>query len=307
MGDDNEPSPVEPLSSEDAGPCDGEDGSAQTEHGTSSVPERFHIVPRKGWDRFVRGMGCGARNTLPWKGIGPVPIAENPCWLLPSSDDTSIRIAERQAELIEAGWLLFTCAPEVVRTLNDKARLWEHASRLDLARYLPRHYSVTTPADASYPCILKSATGEFGKDCHIVRCEDDVRHHLSQRGAARCEWLLQELIAGKMEYSVSLIVQHGKILESACTQYEYDRDEYVYPNVKQVRKMSISAASEHLSIMERLLEGYTGICNFNYKLANNSVHELRILEVNTRVGGDLAVDVPRDRARELYERVDSLR
>lgn len=32
---------------------------------------RFHCVPRKGWDRYFRGMRCEARNIINWK--GPVP------------------------------------------------------------------------------------------------------------------------------------------------------------------------------------------------------------------------------------------
>ncbi|CAK0818763.1 unnamed protein product, partial [Prorocentrum cordatum] len=55
--------------------------------------------------------------------------------------------------------------------------------------------------------------------------------------------------------------------------------------------------------MRQFLEGYSGICNFNYKLREGG--GMCILEANPRIGADLAGDVPRERARELFELLDS--
>ena len=46
------------------------------------------------------------------------------------------------------------------------------------------------------------------------------------------------------------------------------------------------------------------MCNFNYKVRQDSGH-MGIFEVNTRVGADLACDVPRHRARALFARLDA--
>ncbi|CAE8652925.1 unnamed protein product [Polarella glacialis] len=47
---------------------------------------RFHLVPRKGWDRHLRGMKCSARNTINWKGRSAAPEPPQPgCWLVPAS------------------------------------------------------------------------------------------------------------------------------------------------------------------------------------------------------------------------------
>jgi len=51
------------------------------------------------------------------------------------------------------------------------------------------------------------------------------------------------------------------------SRYEYDRAEYVWPGVVELRRDSTGVvAPELLSIMEAFLVGFSGICNFNYKL-----------------------------------------
>ena len=59
-----------------------------------------------------------------------------------------------------------------------------------------------------------------------------------------------------------------------------------------------------------LLEGYTGVCNLNHKERPNAATGRQdgsgghaLLEVNTRVGGDLAKDVPRPRAAAFFEAI----
>ena len=47
------------------------------------------------------------------------------------------------------------------------------------------------------------------------------------------------------------------------------------------------------------------MCNFNYKVRQDSGH-MGIFEVNTRVGADLACDVPRARARRLFAKMDAV-
>ena len=47
------------------------------------------------------------------------------------------------------------------------------------------------------------------------------------------------------------------------------------------------------------------MCNFNYKVRQDSGH-MGIFEVNTRVGADLACDVPRERAKAFFEKRDKL-
>ncbi|CAK0874456.1 unnamed protein product [Prorocentrum cordatum] len=130
--------------------------------------ERFHLVPRVGWNQCLRGLRCGARtNTLTWRGHGapPAPPAGPACLLLPASDAAAVEIARQQDGLRALGWRVVSSSPETISRLGDKARLRGLAEELGLLAFLPVHYA--SPGEAEYPCILKSASGEFGKDCHI--------------------------------------------------------------------------------------------------------------------------------------------
>jgi carbamoylphosphate synthase large subunit len=213
----------------------------------------------------------------------------------------AVTIARLQGELLAAGWKLLTCDHNLVSRLSNKVSLREHAEALGLLNFLPRHYS--SPQASRYPCILKTAEGEHGKNVHIVRSIQDALD-VTTTGFGS-EWLLQELIPGCEEYACSVLVDNGEVLDAICTRYEYDREEYVWPFAEEVSRTCVEPIpSKHLQIMRGFLRGYSGICNFNYKVREDGT--LCIFEINTRVGSDLACDVPRPRARALFERLDAL-
>lgn len=256
----------------------------------------YQLAPCVYWNRDLKRIGCAIGNTLDWKGGEPVPGTPNPCWLLPASDVVAVEIARLQEQLRHAGWRLLTCEPDVVSRLDNKATFHQYALELGLQKHLPRNYS--TPDDASYPCILKPVTGEFGKDIRIIRTADEVNRSLAGRPLGT-EWLLQELILGPFEYSTSLLVDKGRILDLVCLRYEYNSAEYVWPHVAEVGKQEDSVPADHLAIMSALLADYSGFCNFNYKIGADGC--MRLFEANTRVGADLACDVPRGRARAMFQ------
>jgi hypothetical protein len=85
----------------------------------------------------------------------------------------------------------------------------------------------------------------------------------------------------------------------ACAQ-----EVYVWPHVRELKERRVShdvLPPAHRRVMAALLDGYSGMCNVNYKLRGD---ELCIFEVNTRVGGDLAMDAPPGLARTLFEALD---
>mmetsp|Transcript_55303 Transcript_55303/g.171332 ORF Transcript_55303/g.171332 Transcript_55303/m.171332 type:complete len:250 (+) Transcript_55303:168-917(+) len=247
-------------------------------------------------------MGCSVHNTLDWQGGEPVPVAERPCWLLPASDRVAVEIAERREELQAAGWKVLTSEPHVVSRLDNKAAFQEYAQTLGLSEHLPAWYA--EPEGAAYPCVLKPAAGEFGRDARIVRSAAEVPAAANDGGALGAAWVLQELVTGRFEYSTALLVRDGEILDAACTRYEYSAEEYVWPKVTELRKDSPAVPPEHLAVMRALLEGYSGFINFNYKLRPGG--RLCLFEANARVGADLACDVPRAAARRMFERLDAL-
>jgi len=224
--------------------------------------------------------------------------------MLPVKDDMAIHIARHQVELKAAGWKLLTCEELVIERLSNKSSMRKYAEEIGQLSYLPTHWD--SPEEASYPCILKAAVGEHGQGTHLVQCKEDVAKIL--KDGLNAEWLLQELIVGSLEYSTSLLVKDGQIYDLIMTQYTYDREQFVWPHDVNEdvskREFSDSVPPEHLAVMKSFLVGYSGICNFNYKIRPSGT--ICIFEVNTRIGADLACDVPRPRARGLFEKLDSM-
>lgn len=244
--------------------------------------------------------GCGAHNSIPWDGKGPLPFASGPCWLIPSQDEAAVAIAENAAALRERGWKLLTCDPKIVDVLRNKGKLRGLASDLGLLHLLPQHFEFFS--DAKYPCILKPAIGTFGKNTYIVESKEQAMR-LAPDGLEE-HWILQELIRGENEFSTTLLVMDGKIKDWAGMKYQYSMEAYVWPHVRLIDQELCSVPEEHREIMEEFLVGFSGICNFNFKLREDG--SMCIFEVNPRVGGDLSFDIPKPRARALLEKMDAI-
>lgn len=99
------------------------EGAEKTASSTTDTEKvRFHCVPRKGWDRYFRGMRCEARNIINWKGRGDPPEPpQKGCWLLPTSDEAAVAVAQQQAALNALGWRLVSSSPEVGACLSLRA------------------------------------------------------------------------------------------------------------------------------------------------------------------------------------------
>ena len=74
-----------------------------------------------------------------------------------------------------------------------------------------------------------------------------------------------------MEYSVSLLVDRGEIIDALTVAYTYDTDagDHVWPRVREVKEFRNSwrgLSSRHRQVFQKLLDGFSGVCNFNYKL-----------------------------------------
>jgi len=268
--------------------------------GPAQQVERFQLVPRIGWGKEVAMMGCGAHNSIGWDGKGALPYPSQSCWLIPSQDESAVAIAENADELRQRGWKLLTCAASVVDILRNKGKLRKLAEELGLLALLPEHYEFFS--EAKYPCILKPAIGTFGKNTHIVESKDQAMR-LAPDGLDE-HWVLQELIVGEFEYSTSLLVHKGEIFDWAGIRYQYSLEAYVWPHVRLVDQDLRSVPAEHLQIFQKFLVGFSGICNFNYKLRPDG--SICIFEVNPRVGGDLSFDIPKKRARAFLEKMDAM-
>jgi len=268
--------------------------------GPAPEAERFHVVPKIGWCKELGVMSCGIHNMRAWSGKGALPYPPmQACWILPGQDESAVAIAENARALQNLGWKVIACDPNLVDILRNKSKLRALADELGLLRVMPRHYKVV--GVARFPCILKPAIGTFGKNTFIIESEQDLARHLPS-GLDTDSWVLQELIKGDLEYSTTLLVRDGEILDWACMRYRYDQQAYVWPHVKLVDQELVSVQRGHLRVMRGFLEGFSGFCNFNYKLRHDG--SICIFETNPRIGGDLVFDLPKKRAREIFEKLD---
>lgn len=289
----------------------------------------YHLVPSKaGWEEGLALLEIGAVNTIEWENGLPLPVPPQTCspktWLLPCSDAAGVAIARHRDELRRLGWRVLACEPQLVATLGDKVSLRERVCELGLEQHLPLSYA--SLETATYPCILKAARGEYGKTVHIVESAGQARKLLRSHAAgfgAGSRYVLQELVRGHVEHSLSLLVEEGRILQALHTRYDYEEEAYVWPRARERRRDSAaSPPPSHMKVLEQLIVGYSGFCNFNYKTRGHAesaltsagggkaeeeegggdpVTVLAIFEMNTRVGGDLVNDVPKPAARAFFD------
>ena len=239
----------------------------------------YALVPKTGWQGEVSKMRCGARNDLRFT-LKPPTLAPNKgCWLVPTCDSLAVRVAEQADSLRALGWQLVTCEARLVEELGCKAGLKRFAQRHGLLRHLPQYYD--SPEECSFPCVAKSASGVYGKECYIVHSAVEAHaaaRKAAERHAARdgafwgSRWVLQEYVMGRHEFSTSLLVSRGEVLDAICSRYEYDAEEYVWPRVSEVEEKRAfpPVPAAHLQVMKAFVavrgEEYSGILNFNYKI-----------------------------------------
>ena len=285
---------------------------------------RYHFAPGKArWEEGLALLECGAVNTLGWESGLPLPepspadcAPSERMWLLPCSDNAGVAIARHRDALRALGWRVIACEPQLVLCLGDKCSLRERACALGLEQHLPQSYA--SLETARYPCILKAARGEYGRTVHMVSSAGQARKLLRSHAAGfgpGARYVLQELVRGRVEHSLSLLVEDGRIVRALHTWYEYDDDAYVWPRVRELTRESTAVPPPaHVEVLRPLVVGYSGFCNVNYKErapvprragadggADDPDTVLAIFEMNTRVGGDLVNDVPKAAARAFLE------
>lgn len=231
----------------------------------------------------------------------PVAPAKSLSWLLPCSDKMALRIAKLQEKLRSSGWKIVTSPVHIIQSLGNKAQFPVYAAKIGMLSFLPCHFS--SPEMAAYPCVLKPAKGEYGKNTYICHSKEEVYQVSPEFSTAK--WVLQELVPGNVEFSVSLLVLHGSIVDVIGMKYVYDKSIYIWPKVTELHRHLCDVPVQHTAVMARFLAEYDGIVNFNYKQRPDG--RICIFEVNTRIGADLACDAPRERARELFQLLDKLR
>ena len=202
------------------------------------------------------------------------------CWLVPSDHPAALVVARNVASLRRCGWRVGGTAEADIAELSDKLAFCRRAARLGVADSLPVHYASLD--ECVFPCMLKDALGEFGRDVHIVASATEAQHIMDLQaqlafsknpsrpmGAEAKRWVLQEFVPGTIEHSATLLFLNGELADVLCTQYVFSRGRYVWPRVKEhyaQRRTFDSVPEAHLEVMTKLLAGFDGVCNLNYKI-----------------------------------------
>eukprot|EP00746_Dinoflagellata_sp_MGD_P055071 gnl/MRDRNA2_/MRDRNA2_240109_c0_seq1.p1 gnl/MRDRNA2_/MRDRNA2_240109_c0~~gnl/MRDRNA2_/MRDRNA2_240109_c0_seq1.p1 ORF type:complete len:461 (+),score=88.89 gnl/MRDRNA2_/MRDRNA2_240109_c0_seq1:54-1385(+) len=217
----------------------------------------------------------------------------------------ALQIANQQSDLRKAGWKIISSEPHIVDRLNNKVAFHRYAMELGLTAHFPKFYF--DPEKAEYPCILKPGLGSAGNNSVIVNRSSEALGLIGTDSNFDAQWVLQEIVAGHVEYSTSLLVHRGNILGTVSIKYEYKTDVYIWPHVEEVNKTICEVDPQHFEVMRKFVAGFSGFCNFNYKVQSDG--KLCLFEANARIGGDLAGDVVENwphLAYALFEKLDAL-
>jgi hypothetical protein len=171
-----------------------------------------------------------------------------------------------------------------VELLHDKARFDTFLRDLGLAPFLPPAATIGDPSAIEFPAILKPRTGEFGRDCHLLRVAQDLtpHRHLLQGGTH----LLQHFIPGDREYAIHLYVHDRRIVCSLGIEYIFAHDHPVKGVDSPIAQglYRCPFLSQWLSILNAA--DFEGLCCVNYKLTPDG--RPMLFEINPRFGGSLA-------------------
>jgi len=236
-----------------------------------------------------------------------------PCLLIPTTDDTSIFVAENSAILRE--WFIFPqLSASKVRSLSNKKQMYQVAKNFHIptpATVFPesRQDVQTFLRDAAFPVMLKAIDGarlwrRTGQKMVIVQSESELlKKYDEMEDAGNPNLMLQEYIPGGDD---AIWMFNGYFNEkSECLAAFTGKKIRQYPIHKGVTSLGECVANP--VITKKTVEflkafGYRGIVDLGYRFDRRD-GSYKILDINPRIGatfrlfvGDNGMDV----ARALY-------
>lgn len=196
-----------------------------------------------------------------------------------------IPLTERHTKFRPRGERALVPDDRALAIFANKLRFAEFARQAGLARHCPETY--TSAAAARFPCVLKRTDLHSGAGVAIVRTAGELETRLHDGIWRDRPVMLQQYVDGATEYVTHCVCRGGRILWHRTFAYDKERAEDIrnLDLVDHVRPCEAPAA--HLDIFSKFLLplGYTGPCNFDYKLAADGTPV--IFEINPRLGGSL--------------------
>lgn len=136
--------------------------------------------------------------------------------------------------------------------------------------------------DVGYPHLLKKRVDEAGRNSFMVMDEAHARSIME--GIDPGEYVRQEYIEGKIEYTAHVLMIGGRIVRSLTIRHDMGRPGILKGPVQPILRTLVRSA--HLEIFGRVLRSldYEGLCNVDFKLRDGGPV---VMEVNPRIGGSL--------------------
>lgn len=193
-----------------------------------------------------------------------------------------IPLLENHAKLCPRRCRTATPSSATIEIFEDKLRFAQYARRCNLVAHTPS--VLDTGPQISYPCVIKRTNLNASVGVRVIQSSDELRAVEQQEPWKGEQYILQEYIAGPLEYTAHLFVKNGSVLWSVA---------YSFPSIPlSVRKAGFPFArvilgAQEIQIIEQFLKpvSYTGPCNVDYIRREDG--RIAILEINPRMGGSL--------------------
>lgn len=197
--------------------------------------------------------------------------------LFPFTVRDELFINEHKTILRQKKYRFLVPSSKNIKILNNKSEFVKFMIKNGLSEYIPTRYN-----SIRYPCILKKNKSVYGKDSYVINSKDDIPKNIDLK-----EYLIQEPIQGKCEYSTDLLAKNGKIIKWSATKYCYDNNLYIMGHklISPTIHVDITQPvyDAFVSIIKTL--NYDGFCNVDYKIVESGYP--KIFEINPRCGGSL--------------------
>ena len=190
-----------------------------------------------------------------------------------------------------AAFLSLTPRPNALAALRDKQKFADFISEHNLVEFCPKHYLGL--ADIKFPCVIKRTDLCAGRGVEIAHSLEQLQELLLAEPWTGHPYVLQEFLPG-IEYVAHCVCQDGKILWHRAYKYPTSGD---YIRRTPLRHSVTKLHPRQLKILQLFLEPlrYSGPCNFDFKF--DSSGQLKIMEINPRLGGSLMIPANEDDLR----------
>jgi glutathione synthase/RimK-type ligase-like ATP-grasp enzyme len=197
--------------------------------------------------------------------------------IIPRTDYAAMELSKYKYEIKKNGYKFLSSDIEIIENLSDKKNL----STNTLVKYLPKIYNIN---NIIYPFILKKRSGEWGTTVYLINNECEYKKKVATIDNLD-DYILQEAIISKYEYSTQFLVINGKIILMYTKLIEAKDELFIrgryYQNIKTTQ---VDSKLIDKTIFEKFFKHYNGFINCNFKIKHNNII---ILEFNTRLAGNI--------------------